>query len=209
MFILTLISDLVRIPPDRFHIKTMNAVTHELNNKYCNKIIPHVGLGISVYDVLSIDEGQVKPGDGASFINVKFRILVFKPVVGEILTGWITKCSNDGIQISIGNFFNDVFIPSNMLFENCVYNPNDNAWIWSMDEETQLYFDVNEMIRFRVEKEVFIDIKPTDPSKETKNDEDEKDSANGAENENNKNPPPYALIGSCQTDGMGLVSWWE
>lgn len=22
-------------------------------------------------------------------------------------------------------------------------------------------------------------------------------------------PPPYRIVGSCQTDGMGLVSWWD
>lgn len=206
MFILSHVKDLVRIAPDQFHHDTLNAITHQLNHKYANKVIPQIGLCISVYDVLEIDEGQIKPGDGASFINVEFRALVFKPFVGEVLTGWITKCNNDGIQVSMGGLFNDIFIPRTMMFENCFYKPDESAWLWQMDEDTELYFDINELIRFRVEKEIFFDIKPKDPSKIDATTEGEGEDT--MEKEDNSTPA-YALLGSCQTDGMGVVSWWE
>lgn len=205
MFILSHIKDLVRIAPDQFHQDTLRAVKHQLNNKYANKVIPQIGLCITLYDILDIDEGQIKPGDGASFINVEFRALVFKPFIGEVLTGWITKCNNDGIQVSMGGLFNDIFIPRSMMFENCFYKPDESAWLWQMDEDTELYFDINEMIRFRVEKEIFIDIKPKDPSKL----DEEIDGDMGEQDETTNRTPPYALLGSCQTDGMGVVSWWE
>ena len=101
MFILSKIIDLVRIPPDQFRRDTMSTILHELNNKFANKIIPHVGLCVTIYDVLEADEGQLKPGDGASFINVTFRALVFKPFVGEIVTGWISQCTGEGIKVSL------------------------------------------------------------------------------------------------------------
>lgn len=209
MFVLSKISELVRIPPDQFHRDTISAITHQLNNAYANKVIPHVGLCLTVYDILGVDEGQLKPGDGASYINVIFRALVFKPFVGEVITGWISKCTAEGIKVSLLGLFNDIFIPRNMLFEGCYYSPDDNAWIWPMDEETKLYFDVNEKIRFRIEQEVFVDVKPKSP-KEREQEEHERQQAEeaGVPYIETK-PPAYALLGSCQTDGTGLVSWWE
>ncbi|AAS51276.1 ACR049Wp [Eremothecium gossypii ATCC 10895] len=210
MFILTKISDLVRIPPDQFHRDTASAINHQLNNKYANKIIPHVGLCITIYDLLTVDEGQLKPGDGASFINVTFRALVFKPFVGEIITGWITQCTNEGIKVSLLGMFDDIFIPAKMLFEGSYYSVDDSAWVWQMDEETKLYFDVNEKIRFRVEQEVFVDVKPKSPREQELEEQlKEKDTLTEEEKRLVEKPPAYALLGSCQTDGMGLVSWWE
>lgn len=193
---LSRITDLVRIPPDQFHRETVEAVTHELNSKYANKVVPHVGLCISVYDVLEVAEGQLRPGDGGSYVRVICRLLVFKPFVGEIVTGWISQCTSEGVKVSLLGLFDEIFIPKNLLFEGSYYSPVDSAWVWPMDEETRLYFDINEKIRFRVEQEVFVDVKPPDPRQRS-------------EDDGQTRAPAYALIGSCQTDGMGLVSWWE
>ncbi|QGN18404.1 protein RPC25 [Kluyveromyces marxianus] len=210
MFVLTKIADLVRIPPEQFRRDTVSTIVHELNNKYANKVISHVGLCITVYDVLDVDEGQLKPGDGAAFINVTFRALVFKPFVGEIVTGWISQCTTEGIKVSLLGLFEEIFIPQNMLFENSYFSPNENAWVWPMDEDTKLYFDVNEKIRFRIEQEVFVDVKPKSPrEKEIEEQLRAKEELTEEEKRILEKPPAYALLGSCQTDGMGLVSWWE
>lgn len=210
MFILTRIQDLVRIPPDQFKRDTISSIAHELNNKYANKIIPHVGLCLTVYDILDADEGQLKPGDGGAFINVTFRGLVFKPFVGEIITGWISQCTGEGIKVSLLGLFEDIFIPKNMLFEGCYFSIDENAWVWPMDEDTKLYLDVNEKIRLRVEQEIFVDVKPKSPrEKELEEQLRLKTELTDEEKKILEKPPAYALLGSCQTDGMGLVSWWE
>ncbi|XDT21168.1 RNA polymerase III subunit Rpc25 [Nakaseomyces glabratus] len=216
MFILTKLKDLVRIPPDQFHRDAVSAITHELNVKYSNKVVPHVGLSVSVYDLLEVDEGQLRPGDGASYINVTFRCVVFKPFAGEILTGWIKRCDGEGIQVSMMGLFDDIFIPKKMLFEGSYYSPEDGAWVWPMDEETKLYLDVNEMIRFRVEEEVFVDVKPPSPKelelereRELQLQEQHQHQQQHQQESKLEKPPAYALLGSCQTDGMGLVSWWD
>ncbi|SCV99527.1 LAFE_0A05116g1_1 [Lachancea fermentati] len=210
MFILTTVSDLVRVPPDQFHRDTRSAIIHQLNDKFANKVIPRVGLCITVYDLLAVDEGQLKPGDGASYINTKFRLLVFKPFVGEIITGWISRCTAEGIKVSLLGVFDDIFIPQKMLFEGCYYSPDDNAWVWPMDAETKLYLDVNEKIRFRVEQEVFVAVKPKSPKERELEEQMEQDETLlDDQKQQVEKPPAYALLGSCQTDGMGLVGWWE
>jgi len=41
---------------------------------------------------------------------VRFRQVVFKPYINEVITGTITKCSIEGIQVSL-DFFDDIIIP--------------------------------------------------------------------------------------------------
>lgn len=198
MFQLSVISDLIRIPPNLFHLPIRAAAISELHKKYANKVVPKLGLIICIWDMQEIQDGLLKPGDGASYVNARFRCIVWKPFIGEILQGWIESCTAEGIKVKM-DFFNDIFIPKNYLFENSSFSADDNAWIWSPDDETQLYLDVNEKISFRVEEEVFTNVKPKGPANAT-DEEDEK---------TNDGPPPYAIVASCQTDGMGCVSWWE
>jgi len=54
--------------------------------------------------------------------------------------------------------------------------------------------DKNEVIRFRVESEQFVDQLPIPPHLKSEDASLQK--------------PPYALIASCQQAGMGLVQWW-
>lgn len=162
MFQLSVISDLTRIPPKLFNLPRLVAIKQELNGKYANRVVPKLGLVISIWDVLEVDDGMLKPGDGAIFIKVRFRCVVFKPFVGEVLTGWVESCSEEGIKINM-EFFNDIFIPKSLIFENSYYSPKENAWIWPMDKDNKLYLDINEKIHFRVEQEIFNDIKPKGP----------------------------------------------
>ncbi|EEQ39251.1 putative DNA-directed RNA polymerase III subunit [Clavispora lusitaniae] len=196
MFILSELSDLIRVPPSSFNIPVHHVLKDELHKKYSNKVISNLGLAVSVWDISDIKDGLLKPGDGGAYVEVRFRIIVWKPFVGEILTGWVADCSAEGIKVRMG-FFDDIFIPKDYIFESCTFSPAEKAWVWQMDEETKLYIDVNEKIRFRVEEEVFVNVKPKTSSE-----------ALGLEEQTNK-APPYALIASCQTDGMGCVSWWD
>lgn len=195
MFILSQLTDLIRVPPLSFNVAVHYVLKDELHKKYSNKVISNLGLAISVWDIEDIKDGLLKPGDGGAYVEVKFRMIVWKPFVGEILTGWVADCSAEGIKVRMG-FFDDIFIPKDYIFESCTFSPADKAWVWQMDDETKLYIDLNEKIRFRVEEEIFVNVKPKSSSE-----------ALGLDDTNKA--PPYALIASCQTDGMGCVSWWD
>ncbi|EGW35092.1 subunit of RNA polymerase [Spathaspora passalidarum NRRL Y-27907] len=196
MFVLTEITDLVRIPPHTFNIPIQHSITDELNKKLANKVIANLGLVITIWDLLDIKDGLLKPGDGGSYVEVQFRCVVWKPFVGEVLTGWVSECTPQGIKIRL-EFFDEIFIPRAYLFEGCEFKPVEKAWVWKPDEETELFIDINEKIRFRVEQEIFVNIKPKSSNE-----------AVGLEEPTNK-APPYAIMASCQTEGMGCVSWWD
>ncbi|KAK9457232.1 RNA polymerase III subunit Rpc25-domain-containing protein [Dipodascopsis uninucleata] len=197
MFILSKISDLVRIEPQKFRQATEEAIEDEINAKYANRVVYDAGLCVCLYDILEVGDGLIRHGDGSAYIKTVFRMIVFRPFVGEVLVGWISSCTEDGIRVRM-DFFDDIFIPKENLFEDCVFIAREQAWVWRTEHE--LYLDTNERIRFRVEQETFTDQSPAGPSESV-----------GAEDEAavSARPPPYTLIASCQTYGMGLLSWWD
>ncbi|EMG47792.1 RPC25 DNA-directed RNA polymerase III subunit RPC8 [Candida maltosa Xu316] len=197
MFILSEISDLIRIPPSSFNVPIELSLKDELHQKYSNKIIANLGLAICVWDILDIKDGLLKPGDGGSYVEVCFRMMMWKPFRGEILTGWITECNAKGIKVRTA-FFDEIWIPKEFLFENCEYRESENVWVYLL-EENELFLDVDEKIRFRVEEELFYNVKP---KVDDQNDEE-------TEEEKAKNVlPPYSITASCQDYGMGCVEWW-
>ena len=53
------------------------------------------------------------------FFTATFRLVVFRPFVGEILIGWVSSCTEGGSECQNG-VFDDIFIPKHLLFESCV-----------------------------------------------------------------------------------------
>ncbi|KAK9383917.1 RNA polymerase III subunit Rpc25-domain-containing protein [Kockiozyma suomiensis] len=212
MFILSKFSDLIRIEPSKFSKKTEDALEDEINIKYANKVVQDVGLCVCLYDILEVGDGLIRHGDGSAYIKTVFRLVVFRPFVGEILVGWISSCSEDGIKVRMG-FFDDIFIPKEYLFEGCIFIPPEQAWIWRTEHD--LYIDTNERIRFRIEQEIFTDQSPQGPNNTESADSVAQNGTDAVQQQQllqNSGPSvsaPYSLIASCQAPGMGLVTWWD
>lgn len=63
------------------------------------------------------------------------------------------------VVVSLG-FFDDIFIPYNYLQENSDFNSEEQIWVWLYDEN-EMFMDIDEDIRFRVEAEQFFDTSPS------------------------------------------------
>ncbi|KAL7275558.1 DNA-directed RNA polymerase III complex subunit Rpc25 [Rhizina undulata] len=193
MFILSTFTDLVIIEPQNFEKGTLDALEDQINTKYANKVVYNVGLCICLFDILEVSEGMVGHGSGCAHVNVKFRLIVFRPFKGEVMTGRISSSTPQGIFVRT-DFFDEIFIHRDSLFEGTTFNIQESVWVWN-NEGQDFYMDKNELIRFRIENEKFVDQLPVPPH--------EKDKQTDAEKK-----PAYALLASCQQAGMGLVSWW-
>lgn len=129
MFILSELEDTVKIVPNDFKKGDNSAITDVLNEKYANKVVQEVGLCICIHDVLHTSEGFILYGDGCSYIKgtlackgalnarlmrypVTFRMVVFRPFAGEILTGKIKSCSPSGVvgRVASGLYDTPVFL---------------------------------------------------------------------------------------------------
>ena len=113
MFILTKMKSVVRLDPNTFERELPDALSEALTEKLANKVLKDVGLVIALWDILSIGDSFLFPGDGASHTRVEFRILVFRPFMEEVLTGKVIAIISrkDVLLIWLMKDTNAIFYP--------------------------------------------------------------------------------------------------
>ena len=102
MFYKLELQDHIRVPPDLFDLPVQEAVLKRVKRKYDGFISKELGIIIDVSDVKDIGEGIIVPGDGASYYDVKFNLLSFKPELQEVILGKISDIADFGAFINIG-----------------------------------------------------------------------------------------------------------
>jgi DNA-directed RNA polymerase subunit E' len=102
MFHLVEIEDYVRVEPKLFGLETMDAVRQQLKETYTNYTNKEIGTVVTVIDVLGVGDGIIIPGDGAAYYNSKFKLLIWRPELGELVYGTIEEITNFGAFINLG-----------------------------------------------------------------------------------------------------------
>ena len=76
-------------------------------------MVANLGLCVSVYDILSVEGGFIFPGESCSTYKVFFRLLMFRPFLGEVIVGKISGYDEEGLQVHIVTFEKDLicFLP--------------------------------------------------------------------------------------------------
>ncbi|KAK4189710.1 RNA polymerase III subunit Rpc25-domain-containing protein [Podospora australis] len=201
MFHLVKITDLVQIKPIDFGKPSYDAIEDNIHEKYSNKVQQNIGLYICLWDILFATEGLIGEGDGMANVNVEFRMVVFRPYKDEIIIARIGKQTAQGIQLRT-DFFEDIWVPDYELPDGSEFLPNENdgqgLWVWEEDE-TKLYFDMNEIVRLRVLFEEWNDQAPTKPREESAD----------VVAPTTDVKPPYRIIGSMKEPGLGCFLWWD
>nr|XP_027095709.1 DNA-directed RNA polymerase III subunit RPC8 isoform X2 [Coffea arabica] len=192
MFCLSEIEHTLRLPPHLLNLPLAEAIKGELEGLFLDKVIAKLGLCISVYDIRSIDGGFIFPGDGASTYTVRFRLLMFRPFLGEVISARLKESSSTGLRLSLG-FFDDIYIPRALLPSPSHDEPdpedkNQVRWIWEFNEQNYPIDGMDE-IRFRVHSIQY-------PSLPLEQDDGSKPFA------------PMLITGSLDADGLGPIAWW-
>jgi len=102
MFYVTEVEDYVRVEPKLFGLPTAQAIEEQLRETYADYYDEDVGKVVSVIEILNVGEGVIIPGDGASYYNTNFKILVWKPDLQEVVYGEISEITNFGAFINMG-----------------------------------------------------------------------------------------------------------
>ncbi|CAG8447151.1 8307_t:CDS:2 [Diversispora eburnea] len=222
MFILTVLRDTIHIQPYDFHKPKYEALTDEINRIYANKVIQEIGLCICLFDILSASEEVVHYGNGASYANVTFRLVVFRPFIGEILEGTVSSNTAEGVKVTLG-YFDDILIPTNQddkwkfdhetqvwvrLWDNII---PEEEWESVEDKYLYMYMDKDLPIRFRVIDEKFTDVGTKGPPPK-RTGMKTSSSSTILSNKliipfNNTKQVPYELIGSIAERGLGATVW--
>ena len=88
---MTKIEDTVRIPPYRFDDPLEEVAIQTLNDTYNGRLDKKLGLLICVNEIEEIGEGRLIMGDGASYHNVVFNAIFFKPEQQEVIDGEVIE----------------------------------------------------------------------------------------------------------------------
>ncbi|GJZ96152.1 DNA-directed RNA polymerase III subunit RPC8 [Tanacetum coccineum] len=192
MFNLTKLEHTLRLKPHLLSLSLEEAVKGELESLFVDKVIANLGLCISVYDIESIDGGFIFANEGAPTYTVKFRLIIFRPYVGEIVSAKLKESNRTGLRLTLG-FFDDIYIPELLMPEPSHFKPdadhkNQGIWTWNFNDE-EYFIDGQDEIRFRVQNVKFPEI----PKEQI----------------GTKPFAPMEITGSLVSDGgLGPVSWW-
>ena len=123
MFELARLKDTVHIAPTEFGKPLLKAVNNALSEKYPNKVLPGLGLCVTLHDILHIGEAHLYANSNAAMhIPVEFRLVMFRPYVGEVLTGTLVSSDPKGMRVSLG-FFDEIYVPARLLQAPCIGPP--------------------------------------------------------------------------------------
>ncbi|MBI3026915.1 DNA-directed RNA polymerase [Candidatus Woesearchaeota archaeon] len=145
MFYKIELKDHIRIPPNLFNLPLEEAVVKRIKTKYSGYISKDLGIVVDVPGVKEIGEGIIIAGDGASYYNVSFELLTFKPEMQEIVVGKIKDIAEFGAFINIGPI--DGMIHISQTMDDFVSFSKDKALT---GKETKRVLKVNDVCRARI-----------------------------------------------------------
>jgi len=102
MFYNVEVEDYVRVEPRLFGLKTSDAVAKQLQETYANYHDKEIGEVIGIIAVLEVGDGVIIPEDGAAYYKSKFKLLVWKPELQELVYGVLDEVTNFGAFINMG-----------------------------------------------------------------------------------------------------------
>jgi len=102
MFYKVLVTDHVRVEPNKFGMDTDEAVRVQLEESYASFQDKDIGTVVAVLDIIEVKEGIIIPGDGAAYYESTFKLIVFRPELQEIVYGTIEEITNFGAFINLG-----------------------------------------------------------------------------------------------------------
>jgi len=133
MFSVVLLEDTFVIAPHLFGQEEL-AISLEIRKKYVNHVIKDIGLCVALFEFVSIGSGMVYPGNGSAHVQVKFRMVMFRPFLGEVLIGRVKSSNISGIQVSL-EFFDDIHIPPSLMLKPSKFDKDSSIWFWQYGEE--------------------------------------------------------------------------
>ena len=99
--ILTIRED-VRVPPTEFGKPQKEAILQILRQQYEGNLSRETGIIVAITDVKEVSDGIIKPGDGAAYYPTKYKALVFKPQLHEVIEGIVIEIVEFGAFVNLG-----------------------------------------------------------------------------------------------------------
>ena len=102
MYKIVTVEDTVRVPPNRFSEPLNEVIIDVIRKNYVGLTDKDVGTVLVITEVKEVGVGRVIMGDGASYHDVTFEALVYKPELNEVVLGEVVEIVEFGAFVRLG-----------------------------------------------------------------------------------------------------------
>jgi len=153
MYKILTIEDTVRVPPRSFSEDLEATIISEFENTVAGRVDKNMGIILSVTKVREIGEGKIIMGDGAVYYDVKLDVLVYQPVLNEVVEGTVTEIIEFGAFINFGPM--DGLVHVSQITEDYMNYDQKNAML--VGKESNKTLKLGDTVRARI---VSVSLKP-------------------------------------------------
>ncbi|KUG21256.1 MAG: DNA-directed RNA polymerase [Methanomicrobiaceae archaeon] len=140
------LEDKVRVPPHRLGEDLRRVILNVLQEQLEGSIDKEIGIFIAVTNVLDIGEGELIPGDGAIYYDVRFEALVLRLSLQEIIEGEVVETTSFGAFVSLGPI--DAMLHVSQISDDYINYDEKNGRL--ICQESKRFIGVGDGIRARV-----------------------------------------------------------
>ncbi|MEM4605615.1 MAG: DNA-directed RNA polymerase [Candidatus Pacearchaeota archaeon] len=114
MFYIVTVEDYVRVEPSLFDLNSFEAVEEQLRKTYENFQDRDLGNVIDVLEVIKVEDGVIIPEDGAVYYKSLFKLIVFKPILQELVYCKVKEITSFGAFMDLGVMVGMIHISQTM-----------------------------------------------------------------------------------------------
>ncbi|MFA5332887.1 MAG: DNA-directed RNA polymerase [Candidatus Nanoarchaeia archaeon] len=144
MYKVLTVMDRVRVDPVNFKDDIKESIKIEIMKNYENKLEDNKFL-LCLIDIISVGEGLIIPGDGAVYYETTFKILVYEPVIKEVVEGEVTEITEYGAFVRIGPI--EGFIHMSQVMDDFVSFSKTKSLLGKESKKT---LNIGDYVRARV-----------------------------------------------------------
>jgi DNA-directed RNA polymerase subunit E' len=141
-----MLEDKVRVPPQRLGEKLEKVILDVLQEQLEGSIDKEIGIFICVTRVLEVGEGELVPGDGGVYYDVKFEAMVLRLALQEVIEGIVVETTSFGAFVSLGPI--DAMLHVSQISDEYINYDEKNARL--ICQESKRYIGVGDLVRVRV-----------------------------------------------------------
>ena len=146
MYKIVTVRDTVRVPPKRFNEELTGVIIQELEAMVVGRVDKALGVILAVTDVEEVGGGKIILGDGAIYYAVKFNMLVYQPLVNEVVEGHVTEITEFGAFVNFGPI--DGLIHVSQITEDFMSYDQKNAAF--VGRESNKILKVGDVVQARI-----------------------------------------------------------
>ncbi len=146
MYYTMTLEDKVRVPPHRLGEALDAVILSVLQEQLEGSIAKEIGIFIAVTKILDVGEGELIPGDGAVYYDVRFEAVVLRLALQEVIEGEVVETTSFGAFVSLGPI--DAMLHVSQISDEYINYDEKNGRLICQDSKR--YIAVGDGIRARV-----------------------------------------------------------